>query len=131
MWRAAATVLPHARALSGTFAGGSRGNSADTGATYYSATVMAAAGVRNAADEPFEAWLTSRCTAGGGDDLPGTVLVWRDADGAATHAAVTLGGGWALHKPGQEWLSPRQVLTVDDLIRLAPPGLSLHRHSLR
>lgn len=131
VWRAAAAVLPDARALSGTFALGSRGNPADTGATYCFATVVAATGVRNAADESFEAWLTTHCTAGGSDDLAGTVLVWRDAGGTATHAAVTLGGGWALHKPGQEWHSPRQVLTVADVAGLAPPGLTLHRHSVR
>jgi hypothetical protein len=91
---------------------------------------MAAAGVQGADDAPFDVWLAAQCTAGGSDDLPGSVLVWRDADGGNTHAAVTLGGGWALHKPGQEWLSPRQVLTVSDLIRLAPPGVALHRYSL-
>ncbi|SDR76096.1 hypothetical protein [Actinopolymorpha singaporensis] len=131
IWRTAAAVLPDARALSGTFAGGSRGSALDTGATNCFATVIAATGVRNAAEEPFEAWLAARCTAGGSDDLPGTVLVWRNAGGTSTHAAVTLGGGWALHKPGQEWHSPRQVLTVADIVRLAPPGLTLHRHSLR
>ncbi|MET9020680.1 hypothetical protein ABZV93_11900 [Actinopolymorpha sp. NPDC004070] len=131
IWRAAAAVLPNARALSGTFAGGSRGSALDSGATNCFATVMTAAGVRNAADESFEAWLAARCTAGGTDDVPGSVLVWRDASGAATHAAVTLGGGWVLHKPGQEWYSPRQVISVTDVMRLAPPGLTLHRHTLR
>jgi hypothetical protein len=61
----------------------------------------------------------------------GTALVWRDGHGNDTHAAVTLGSGWALHKPGQEWLSPHQVLTVRDLIRLAPPGVILHRYSMQ
>ncbi|MBE1605575.1 hypothetical protein [Actinopolymorpha pittospori] len=132
IWRAASSILPNARALSGTFASGSRGSSIARGsATYCFATVMAAAGVHDADDEPFDAWLAAHCTAGGSDDLPGTVLVWRDADGNNTHAAVTIGGGWALHKPGQEWLSPRQVLTVPDLIRLAPPGVTLHRYSLQ
>lgn len=127
IWRAAASTLPYAGALSGTFANG-RANCFGT--------VMAASGVRGAADDwvvhkPFEAWLATNCSVGGSDDLPGTVLVWRDADDAGTHAAVTLGGGWALHKPGQEWVSPRQVVTVDDLIRTAPPGVTLHRYSLR
>ncbi len=131
VWRAAAAILPDARALSGTFAGGSRGNPADTGATNCFATVVAATGVRDAALESFEAWLTDHCTVGGTDDLPGAVLAWRDAGGTATHAAVTLGDGWALHKPGQEWYSPRQVLTVADVVGLGPPGLTLHRHSLR
>jgi hypothetical protein len=39
----------------------------------------------------------------------------RNADDKNTHAAVTMGGGWALHKPGQEWLCPHQVVTVSDL----------------
>ena len=96
---------------------------------------MGASGVPGAADvwmvgEPFEAWLAATCAVGGSDDLPGTVLVWRDANLACTHAAVTLGAGWALHKPGQEWICPRQVVTVRDLIRLAPPGVTLHRYAL-
>jgi hypothetical protein len=132
VWRAASAVLPRARALSGTFAQGSRGSAiANASATFCFATVMEAAGVEGPNDEPFDAWLAAHCTVGGRDDLPGTVLVWRDAHGINTHAAVTLGGGWALHKPGQEWISPRQVVTVRDLVRLAPPGVSLHQYSLQ
>lgn len=132
VWNAASSILPRARALSGTFAGGSRGGSfAEGGATFCFATVMAAAGVQESDEEPFEAWLAANCAEGGIDDLPGTVLVWRDAALVSQHAAVTLGGGWVLHKPGQEWVSPRQVLTVCDLIRTAPPGVTLHRYSLR
>jgi hypothetical protein len=128
VWRTATSVLPHARALAGTFANGGAGNCFGT--------VMGASGVQDAAatwmpGEPFEAWLAANCAAGGGDDVPGTVLVWRNADGACTHAAVTLGGGWALHKPGQDWICPRQVVTVGDLIRLAPQGVTLHRNSLQ
>ena len=131
IWRSASSILPRARALSGTFANGSRGNPAARGsATFCFATVMAAAGVENADAEPFETWLATRCTAGGSDDSPGTVLVWRAADGKQHHAAVTVGGGWALHKPGQEWLCPNQVLTVRDLNGLAPPGVTLHRYCL-
>jgi hypothetical protein len=127
VWRAATSVLPHARALSGTFA---------YGRASCFGTVMAASGVPGAADvwmvrEPFEAWLAATCAAGGRDDAPGTVLVWRDADLTSTHTAVTLGGGWALHKPGQDWICPRQVVTVHDLIRTAPPGVTLHRYSLQ
>ncbi|GAA5014871.1 hypothetical protein GCM10023317_53810 [Actinopolymorpha pittospori] len=131
IWRAAASVLPRARELSGTYAPGSRGSVFARGsAANCFATVMAAAGAPDADDQLFEDWLAANCTAGGTDDLPGTVLVSRDAEGNITHAAVTLGGGWVLHKPGQEWLSPHQVLTVDDLNSLAPPGLTLHRYSL-
>lgn len=55
------------------------------------------------------------CTRPGGrDDVAGTVLVWRSPDGLVQHAAVTLGGGWALHKPSQGWMSPTKVLTVDE-----------------
>jgi hypothetical protein len=132
IWREAAALLPHARKLSGTFASGSRGGSfTGDDAAFCFATVMASAGVQGANDVPMEGWLAAHCLAGGNDDLPGTVLVWRNADGNLQHAAVTLGGGWALHKPGQEWLTPRQVLAVSDLNRLAPPGVTLHRHSLR
>jgi hypothetical protein len=132
IWRVAASILPRARELSGTFATGSRGGSvAGENAAFCFATVMAAAGVQGANDVGFEGWLTAHCMMGGSDDLPGTVLVWRNDDGDLHHAAVTLGGGWALHKPGQEWLSPRQVLAVRDLNRLAPPGVTLHRYSLR
>lgn len=131
-WRAAESVLPRARELSGTFAPGSRGSTFARGsAANCFATVMAAAGAPDADDQPFEDWLAANCTAGGTDDVPGTVLVSRDAEGNITHAAVTLGGGWVLHKPGQEWLSPHQVLTVGGLNSLAPPGLTLHRYSLR
>lgn len=132
IWRSASSILPRARALSGTFASGSRGSpfARGSGANCF-ATVMAAAGVQCPDDEPFDDWLATNCTAGGSDDRPGTVLVWRNADGINTHAAVTLGSGWVLHKPGQEWLSPHQVLTVGDLNRLAPPGVTLHRYALQ
>jgi len=43
------------------------------------------------------------------------VLVWRSLDGAAQHAAMTLGGGFALHKPSQGWMSPTKVLVVPEV----------------
>jgi cell wall-associated NlpC family hydrolase len=46
----------------------------------------------------------------------GTLLVWRDGNRTVQHAAVTLGAGWALHKPSQGWMSPTKVLTVRDAI---------------
>jgi hypothetical protein len=110
IWAAAASLLPGARALSDTFAPGSGPNCFGT--------VMAAAGVPGAGTEwmlrePFEDWLASATVPGGRDDAPGTVLVWRSArDGLVQHAAVTIGGGWALNKYSQCWYSPRQVLTV-------------------
>jgi hypothetical protein len=108
-WKRANATLPGARNLAGTFA-------AKSGPNCFG-TVMAAAGVPGAADvwmlrEPFEEWLTSATQPGGDDREPGTVMVWRDQLGAVQHAAVTLGDGWALHKPSQGWMTPRVVLSV-------------------
>jgi len=116
VWRRAAAVLPGARDLAGTFAAGSGPNCFGT--------VMAAAGVVGAQDDwmqraPFEEWLGSSTAPGGHDLSPGTVLVWRDPSGVAHHAAVTLGAGWALHKPSQGWMTPRVVLSVDEVKRAA------------
>lgn len=44
------------------------------------------------------------------------MLVWRSSTGLVQHAAVTLGGGWALHKPSQGWMSPVKVLAVAEVI---------------
>lgn len=82
-------------------------------------------------EEPFESWLAQATRPGGHDDLPGTVLVWRDGAGLPRHAAVTLGEEWALEKPSQEWSSPRTVLTASEVVRSArTPGLRLHRYRL-
>jgi cell wall-associated NlpC family hydrolase len=97
---------------------------------------MGAAGVSHAADtwmqrEPFEEWLSDVTEPGGRDDDPGTVLVWRSAAGVVQHAAVTLGDGWALHKPSQGWMSPVKVLAVRDAIRSArAPDRRLVRRTL-
>lgn len=112
VWDAAAHTLPHARTLAGTFPAGSAGNCFGT--------VMGAAGVPDAARtwmqrEPFEAFLRDRTVPGGADTQPGTLLLWRSGNGLAQHAAVTLGGGWALHKPAQTWWTPRTVLSVPEL----------------
>jgi hypothetical protein len=111
VWNAGAGVLPGARRLAGTFPPAS-------GPNCFGA-VMAAAGVTGADTvwmqrEPFEDWLAGSTRPGGRDDDPGTVLVWRSPDGLVQHAAVTLGGGWALHKPSQGWMSPTKVLTIDE-----------------
>jgi hypothetical protein len=111
-WRnAAAAGLGEARRLAGRFPASSGPNCFGT--------VMAATGVLDAADvwmqrEPFVEWLATRTHRTGArrDDLPGTVLVWRSADGLVQHAALTIGGGWALHKPSQCWYSPTKILTV-------------------
>ncbi|MEQ4716022.1 hypothetical protein [Nonomuraea sp. B19D2] len=128
-WGAIASMLPGARRLAGTFPRRSGPNCFGT--------VMAACGVEGAEDvwmlrEPFEDWLAEHTAEGGHDDEPGTVLVWRGVDGAAQHAAVTLGDGWGLHKPSQGWMSPTKVLALGDLKYSARArGQRLHRHHLR
>ncbi len=128
VWDDITLRLPGARALAGTFAAGSGPNCFGT--------VLAAAGVDGAADswmlrEPFEEWLTTATQAGGDDTDIGTVLVWRSPDGLVQHAAITLGDGWALHKPSQGWMSPRKVLTVDEVKRSARArGRRLQRRRL-
>ncbi|THF69035.1 hypothetical protein E7T06_13820 [Deinococcus sp. Arct2-2] len=128
VWQAAEALLPRARALAGTFAAGSGSNCFGT--------VMAAAGTVGAElewmqREPFEAFLAAHTRSGGMDDQPGTVLVWRSAGGQVEHAAVTLGAGWALHKPSQTWMTPRAVLPTQVLIRASrTPGQRLERRRL-
>jgi hypothetical protein len=129
VWREASRVLPGARELAGTFPLGSGPNCFGT--------VMGAAGVPGAADqwmqrEPFEEWLAAETRPGGRDEQPGTVLVWRSSSGLIQHAAVTVGDGWALHKPSQGWMSPTKVLTVTELLRSARArDRRLTRRSLR
>ncbi len=70
---------------------------------------MATAGQAEVANErimrePFNAWLTERTTPIQGtryDHGPGVVLVWRNSAGQPDHAAVTIGGGYAVTKPSQ------------------------------
>ncbi|MCU1593152.1 MAG: hypothetical protein JWO12_544 [Frankiales bacterium] len=116
VWRASEQLLPDVRRLAGTFPSSSGPNCFGT--------VMAAAGVEGAEAvwmqrDPFEQWLAGCTTSGGNDAEPGTVLVWRSPEGAVQHAAVTLGGGWAMHKPSQGWMSPTKVLAVPDVIASA------------
>lgn len=128
VWEAARTTLPRVRELAGTFA-------PHSGANCFGA-VMGAAGVAGAEHqwmqrEPFEAFLTERTRPGGNDAQPGTVVLWRSADGLIQHAAVTLGAGWAFHKASQVWTSPRVVLCVDALKRtVRERGRRLERHRL-
>lgn len=128
LWASTRAALPGARALAGTFPLGSGPNCFGT--------VMAAAGRSAAAEtwmlqEPFEDWLSAAAVPGGRDSDPGTVLVWRSPGGLAQHAAVTIGGGYALHKPSQGWMSPRKVLTVREIIASArQPGRRLSRYTL-
>lgn len=129
VWAVAGGVLPGAHDLAGTFPHASGPNCFGT--------VMGAAGVPGAEGEwmqrePFEAFLAGRTRPGGRDDEPGTVLVWRNAGGDVEHAAVTLGGGWALHKPSQTWMTARVVLPVRELIRYSRTrGWQLGRVRLR
>lgn len=124
-WERCLSVLPLARRLAGTLPGGSGPNCFST--------VMAACG-QPVADEwilqkTFERWLAESTSSGGDDHRPGTILVWRDRDGSAQHAAVTIGDGWALEKPSQEWHSARVVLEVRDLIKAnRTRGQRLERH---
>jgi hypothetical protein len=128
-WRIAADVLPGVRALGGTFPNGS-------GANCFGA-VMTAAGVGGVAEEwvqpdAFDDWLTTATRPRGDDDRPGAVLVWRKTDGSATHAAVTLGDGWALEKPSQAWFTPRAIVRVTDVVRTSRMrGEHLSRRQIR
>ncbi|CAH0326503.1 hypothetical protein [Microbacterium sp. Bi128] len=128
VWDNARAILPGARTLAGTFPRASGPNCFGT--------VMAAAGRAEAADvwmlqKPFEDWLSAAAEVGGKDKDPGTVLVWRSPRGLAQHAAVTIGGGYALHKPSQGWMSPRKVLTVKEVVASArQPGRRLNRYVL-
>ncbi len=108
-WRQVARIVPGAQRLAGRYP--------DRSGPNCFGAVMAACGVEGAEQEwvmrePFDAWLTKHTRRGGSDDGAGTVLVWRAPDGQADHAAVTIGGGWLLHKPSQGWMSPWKILTV-------------------
>jgi len=127
-WNDCADILPRARDLAGSFANGSGPNCFGT--------VMGASGVESAAEvemleEPFLKWLASQCRPGGNDMEAGTVLLWRERE-QPTHAAVTLGSGWALEKPSGEWWTPRVVTNVRDIVRSRrSPGQRLERHHIR
>lgn len=129
VWAGCADLLPGARSLAGTFSLGEDANCFST--------VLAAAGIAEAREqwvqrEPFEDFLAERTRRGGHDDDPGTVLVWRSADGLVQHAGVTLGGGWALNKRSQSWHAPRAVLGVREAVLASrAPGLRLSRRRLR
>lgn len=113
VWEAASALLPDARRLSGTFA--------ETSGPNCFGTVMTAAGEdveRDWVKQPqFEEFL-ARCTQPAdmpNVDRPGVVWVWRNADGLAVHACVTVGGGFALNKPAQAWWAPRYIWTTDEV----------------
>ncbi|WP_405058680.1 hypothetical protein OG474_38955 [Kribbella sp. NBC_01505] len=120
-WPAA---LPRVQELAGTFPDGSGPNCFGT--------VMAACGVEGADTvwmmcEPFEEWLAEHTVPGGRDDEPGTVFVWRNE--RVQHAAITIGNGLMLHKPGQSWKLPRKIRTVAEVRRASrTAGWRLSRH---
>lgn len=126
-WELCATVLPGARAIAGTFPQGSGPNCFGT--------VMAVCGERGAADawmqrEPFETWLRAETRPGGADDAIGTVFLWRDRDGQAQHAAISIGDGWCIEKQSQAWSSPRAVHAVRGLVMAnRSKGLRLERRT--
>lgn len=131
----AAGPLPGAADLAGTFADGSGPNCF--------AAVMAAAGQPVAKEwvqlDQFRAWLEEHTVPLPGkgrpmaevDREPGCVLVWHE-DGELAHSAVTIGGGWALHKQSQSWSSPVAVWTVEEVVSSWRfTGTRLSRHLLR
>lgn len=127
VWNTAVAVLPRVRELAGTFSDGP-GNCFGA--------VMGTTGMIGAEDtwvgrETFDAFLQERAASGGNDEQPGTLLVWRSKQGVE-HAAVTLGNGWAFHKPSQLWSSPRVVLPLRELILTnRAPGRRLERSRLQ
>ncbi len=127
-WHTISPQLPGARSLAGQFPTCSGPNCF--------ATVMTVAGIASAATEwmqvaAFEEWLAQSTRPGGNDDRPGTLLVWRDLNGSAVHAAITIGDGWLIHKPSQGWMSPSKVLAVrDGKLSSRAPGRQLSRYRL-
>ena len=125
-WQSSSRIVPEARRIAGSFPPSSGPNCF--------ATVMAAAGVAGAEhectlQEPFLAWLEAACRPGGHDEDPGTVLLWRDTDGAPVHAAITIGDGWALEKGSAEWWTPRAIRTAREVIKASRArGQRLERH---
>lgn len=128
-WSRCSRVLPDAKRVAGSFPASSGPNCFGT--------VMAAAGVEDAADERvlqarFDEWLRDACQPGGRDRDPGTVFVWRDGRGDPVHAAVTVGDGRALEKASEEWWTPRSIRPTTAVIKAArAPGQRLERHHIR
>ncbi len=131
IWARAAGILPRAADLAGNWPSGSGPNCFGN--------VLAAAGVEGAEfewtqREPFEDWLAGNTTCFRGtqrDHQPGIVLVWRNREGLAEHAAVTIGDGYVLNKPSQAWFSPRVVWTVQETIAASRyRGVTLSRYRI-
>lgn len=131
-WELCARHLPQVRRMAGTFT--ERGSGPNC-----FGTAMAAAGVVGAEEQwvqtdEFISWLCSHTVSVRGrsrDEDPGTILLWTER-GVVAHAAITIGGGWALSKPSQSWSSPRLVWSVrDTILRWRLPGTKLSRHFLQ
>lgn len=129
IWARAGQLLPGAADLAGKFPTASGPNCLST--------VLAAAGVQAAESdwgqrEPFEEWLAGHSVPVQGtkrDHRPGVVLVWRNREGLAEHAAVTIGDGYVLNKPSQGWFSPYAVWTVQETIAASRyRGVTLSRY---
>ncbi len=122
--------LPGAAELAGSFPPGS-------GPNCFGA-VMAAAGEPVAIDwvqqDTFTRWVETHTDPSDGadnDHAAGQVLLWHE-HGELAHAAVTVGDGWALHKPSQSWSSPTMVWAVEELVRSwRYPGTRLTRRVIR
>ena len=128
-WARAEKLLPGAADLAGQFAPRSGPNCFSN--------VLAAAGSGGAEwphQTTIDEWLADHTRAVRGtqhDQLPGVVLVWRNHDGEAEHAAVTVGDGYVLNKPSQGWFSPRLVCTVPETVAASRyRGVRLHRYQI-
>lgn len=127
-WASADRLLPGAADLAGQFPMASGPNCFGN--------VLAAAGVGDRTEwtqrEPFEKWLATRTAAvcgTGRDQIPGVVFVWRNHEGLAEHAAVSIGDGYAINKPSQGWFSPHLVWTVQETIAASRyKGATLSRY---
>lgn len=131
MWARASQMLPGAGARAGTFPTASGPNCFGN--------VLIAAGAQVATSEwvqrePFEEWLAAHTVLVRGrkqDHRPGVVLVWRNHDGLAEHAAVTIGDGYVLNKPSQGWFSPHVMWTVHETIGASRyRGVRLNRYAM-
>ena len=104
--------FPDVRRMAGTFLTESGGNCLSTVMAAFGAPAVEAVWTHQA---PFERWLEEATTSAKRFDL-GTVLVWRNDAGVVQHAALSLGEGSVFHKESQTWSTPRQVMTLDNVL---------------
>ena len=48
---------------------------------------------------------------------PGSVIAWRNAEGTLLHACAALSDGLVLNKNAQSWHAPRQILTLEAVLK--------------